>query len=98
MTLRYGRIGAPVQREGRRKKDAVVLCVSVDLPFAAGRFCTLEGLKDVIPASAFRSSEFARSYGVELVDGPLKGLLTRAVVIIDSDRKVIYRELVDDYR
>ncbi|ANU64108.1 thiol peroxidase [Muribaculum intestinale] len=78
------------------KKDAVVLCVSVDLPFAAGRFCTLEGLKDVIPASAFRSSEFARSYGVELVDGPLKGLLTRAVVIIDADRKVIYRELVDE--
>ena len=58
---------------------------------------TLEGLKDVIPASAFRSSGVrARSYGVELVDGPLKGLLTRAVVIIDSDRKVIYRELVDE--
>lgn len=78
------------------KKDAVVLCVSVDLPFAAGRFCTLEGLKDVIPASAFRSPEFAREYGVELVDGPLKGLLTRAVIILDADHKVIYRELVDE--
>lgn len=89
-------IGAPVQREGRRKKGCrSALCVG-RLPFAAGRFCTLEGLKDVIPASAFRSSEFARSYGVELVDGPLKGLLTRAVVIIDADRKVIYRELVDE--
>ncbi len=82
--------------QAAEKKDAVVLCISADLPFAAGRFCTLEGLKDVIPASAFRSPEFARDYGVELVDGPLKGLLTRAVLILDPDRKVIYRELVDE--
>ena len=82
--------------QAAEKKDAVVLCISADLPFAAGRFCTLECLKDVIPASAFRSPEFARDYGVELVDGPLKGLLTRAVLILDPDRKVIYRELVDE--
>lgn len=82
--------------QAAEKKDAVVLCISADLPFAAGRFCTLEGLKNVIPASAFRSPEFARDYGVELVDGPLKGLLTRAVLILDPDRKVIYRELVDE--
>lgn len=78
------------------KKDAVVLCVSMDLPFAAQRFCTIENINDVYPASAFRSPEFAKEYGVELVDGPLKGLLTRAVVIIDENGKVIYRDLVNE--
>ncbi len=78
------------------KKDAVVLCVSMDLPFAAKRFCTIENINDVYPASAFRSPEFAKEYGVELVDGPLKGLLTRAVVIIDENGKVIYRDLVNE--
>ena len=78
------------------KDGAVVLCVSVDLPFAAGRFCSAEGIKDVTPASAFRSPEFGQEYGVMLVDGPLKGLLTRAVVILDENRKVIYRELVEE--
>lgn len=78
------------------KKDAVVLCVSMDLPFAAQRFCTIENINNVYPASAFRSPEFAKEYGVELVDGPLKGLLTRAVVIIDENGKVIYRDLVNE--
>lgn len=78
------------------KKNAVVLCVSMDLPFAAQRFCTIENINDVYPASAFRSPEFAKKYGVELVDGPLKGLLTRAVVIIDENGKVIYRDLVNE--
>lgn len=78
------------------KKDAIMLCVSMDLPFAAQRFCTVENIKNVIPASAFRSPEFAKEYGVELVDGPLKGLLARAVVIIDENGKVIYRQLVDE--
>ena len=78
------------------KKDAVVLCVSMDLPFAAQRFCTIENINDVYPASAFRSPEFAKEYGVELVDGPLKGLLTRAVMIIDENGKVIYRDLVNE--
>lgn len=78
------------------KKDAVVLCVSMDLPFAAKRFCTLENINDVYPASAFRSPEFAKGYGVELVDGPLKGLLTRAVIIIDEKGTVIYRDLVNE--
>ena len=78
------------------KKDAVVLCVSMDLPFAAKRFCTLENINNVYPASAFRSPEFTKEYGVELVDGPLKGLLTRAVIIIDENGKVIYRDLVSE--
>lgn len=73
-----------------------VLCVSMDLPFAAQRFCSAEGIKDVVPASAFRSPEFVKNYGVELVDGPLKGLLARAVLIVDKDGKIIYRELVEE--
>ena len=85
-----------INEKAAEKDGAVVLCVSVDLPFAAGRFCSAEGIKDVIPASAFRSPEFGQEYGVMLVDGPLKGLLTRAVIILDENRKVIYRELVEE--
>ena len=77
-------------------ENTVVLCVSMDLPFAAGRFCEVEGLKDVIPASAFRSPMFGEKYGLTLVDGPLAGLLARAGIVIDADRKVVYRELVEE--
>ncbi len=83
-------------QEASTLSDTVVLCVSMDLPFAAGRFCEAEGLKDVIPASAFRSPSFAEKYGLELVDGPLAGLLTRAVIILDGDRNVIYTDLVNE--
>ncbi|MCH5318830.1 MAG: thiol peroxidase [Paramuribaculum sp.] len=76
--------------------DTVVLCISMDLPFAMARFCTLEGLKDVTPASAFRSPEFSKEYGVQLVDGPLKGLLTRVVLIVDKDGKIIFRDVVEE--
>ncbi len=60
------------------------------------RFCTLEGLADVIPASAFRSPMFGQRYGVQLCDGPLAGLLARAVIVLDKDRKVLYRQLVEE--
>lgn len=76
--------------------DVVVLGVSMDLPFAAGRFCTLNDIKNVTPASAFRDPSFARNYGVEIVDGPLKGLLARAVIIIDREGNIKYRELVNE--
>lgn len=82
--------------EAAEKKGAVVLCVSMDLPFAAKRFCEAEGIKDVIACSAFRAPEFIQKYGLQLVDGPLTGLLARAVIIIDENGKVIYRELVDE--
>lgn len=65
-----------------------VLCVSKDLPFASARFCTVNGIENVRTASAFRS-DFGRNYGVELVDGPLRGLFARAVVVIDENRKII---------
>lgn len=77
-------------------KDTVVLCVSMDLPFAAGRFCSAEGLKDVIPASAFRSPMFAQKYGIQIVDGPLAGLLARSVVVIDENRHVVFVQLVEE--
>lgn len=76
--------------------DVAVICVSMDLPFAMSRFCTIEGIKDVTAASAFRSPDFVRDYGVEIVDGPLAGLLARAVVVLDENRNVIYRELVEE--
>lgn len=76
--------------------NTVVLCVSMDLPFAAGRFCSAEGIKDVTPASAFRSPIFGQQYGLTLIDGPLAGLLARAVIILDENRNVIYRELVSE--
>lgn len=76
--------------------NTVVLAVSMDLPFAAGRFCTAHDIKNVIPASAFRHPEFIKNYGVEIIDGPLKGLLARAVIIIDEEGKISYRELVSE--
>lgn len=83
-------------REAASLPDTVVLAVSVDLPFAAGRFCTANGIENVTPASAFREQDFIDNYGVKLIDGPLKGLLARAVIIIDKDGTIRYRELVDD--
>jgi thiol peroxidase len=77
-------------------KGAKVLCVSMDLPFAASRFCAAEGLNDVVPASAFRSPGFGRDFGVSLLDGPLKGLLARAVVIVDGAGKVLHSQLVPE--
>ncbi len=77
-------------------ENTVVLGVSVDLPFAAGRFCAAEGIENVVTASAFRNPEFAADYGVLMVDGPLKGLLARSVVVVDADGKVAYTELVPE--
>jgi len=73
----------------------VVLVISADLPFAQSRFCETEGLKNVIPLSAFRST-FAEDYGVKLTDTFLAGLTARAIVIIDEHDKVIYSQLVNE--
>ena len=75
--------------------NTVVLLVSADLPFAQCRFCTAEGLSNVKPLSAFRSS-FADDYGVRLTDSLLAGLTARAVVVIDGQDRVIYTELVPE--
>jgi thioredoxin-dependent peroxiredoxin len=76
--------------------NAVVICVSADLPFAHARFCGAEGLDHVVSASTFRSPEFGDAYGVRITDGPLAGLMARAVVVIDGQGKVVYTELVEE--
>lgn len=77
-------------------KDTVVLAISKDLPFAQGRFCSAEGIENVVPLSDFRFSDFDESYGVLMADGPLSGLLARAVVVVGKDGKVAYTELVPE--
>ena len=72
-----------------------VLCVSKDLPFAMSRFCGAEGIDNVTSASAFRDS-FGEDYGVTIVDGPMAGLLARAVVVVAADGTVTYTELVPE--
>ena len=79
-----------------RHKNAVVVCVSMDLPFAHARFCGAEGLENVISASAFRNPEFGTDYGIRITDGPLAGLFARAVVVIDEGGTVIYSQLVSE--
>jgi len=75
--------------------NTVVLIVSADLPFAQCRFCTAEGLKNVIPLSTFRSN-FAEDYGVKLLDSVLAGLTARAVLVINEKDQVIYSQLVNE--
>ncbi|AZA11537.1 thiol peroxidase [Corynebacterium gerontici] len=75
--------------------NTVVLCVSEDLPFAFARFCGAEGINNVVPASAFRSS-FAEDFGVKLEDSPLKGLMARAVIVADESGTVKHVELVEE--
>ncbi len=83
-------------RRASEVASIVVLCISADLPFAAARFCTTEGLANVVPASCFRAPEFGQAYGLTLVDGPLKGLLARAIVVVDEKGMVKYTELVPE--
>lgn len=73
----------------------VVVCVSKDLPFAQARFCGAEGIDDVVMGSAFRSG-FGEDYGVTLADGPMAGLLARAVVVSDESGRVIHSQLVEE--
>jgi thiol peroxidase len=74
--------------------NTVVICISADLPFAAERFCTTEGLKNVYTASVFRDQSFGKIYGVTFTDGPLKGLLSRAVVVVNPEGNVSYTQQV----
>jgi thioredoxin-dependent peroxiredoxin len=76
--------------------NTVVLVVSADLPFAAKRFCTTEGLANVVTLSMMRSKDFARDYGVLLEDGPLAGLCARAVVVLDEQDRVVHAQLVPE--
>ena len=77
-------------------EETVVLCISADLPFAHSRFCEVEGLNDVHPLSVFRDHQFGEAYGLRITTGPLTGLLSRAVVIIDKEGKIKYTEQVPE--
>ena len=81
-----------------RFPNAVVLCASLDLPFAHSRFCESEGIKDVIPVTELRNRVFGDRYGVRIIDGPLAGLLARAVVVIDENQTVIYSKLIAELK
>lgn len=82
------------QRAGALENTTVV-CVSMDLPFAAARFCGAEGIDGVVTASGFRST-FGTDYGVTMADGPLAGLYSRSVVVLDTDGTVLYTEQVPE--
>lgn len=75
--------------------NSVVLCISKDLPFAQSQFCGAEGIKNVVMLSDFRT-DFGHQYGVQMADGPLQGLLSRAVVVINPEGKIIYEEQVPE--
>jgi thiol peroxidase len=76
--------------------DAVVLLVTSDLPFAQRRFCEAEGLDAVVPLSVMRDRNFAKDWGLLMTDGPLRGLVARAVFVLDENDRVVYSELVPE--
>lgn len=78
------------------RTDVVVLNVSADLPFAARRFCQDNNITNVVTLSQFRNQNFGQDYGVRYTTGPLAGILSRAIVVIGKDGKVIYTEQVAD--
>jgi thioredoxin-dependent peroxiredoxin len=77
-------------------ENTTVLCVSKDLPFAHKRFCTTEGLENVYGASQYRDHGFTDNYPVEILEGPLTGLMSRAVVVINEEGNVVYTEQVNE--
>jgi thioredoxin-dependent peroxiredoxin len=77
-------------------RNSIVLVISADLPFAMSRFCSAEGLSNVVTLSTFRNHDFHAGYGVDVADGPLKGLTARAVVVLDENNKVLHSELVPE--
>ena len=79
-------------------ENTKVLCFSRDLPFAQKRFCGAEGLDNVLTLSDFNTGDFGKDYGLELIDGPMKGLHARAVVVLDENHKVTHVELVPDIK
>ncbi|WP_428607046.1 thiol peroxidase [Sedimenticola sp.] len=78
------------------RDDAVAMVISADLPFAQGRFCETEGLKNVVTLSLMHDQQFAKDYGVLITDGPLRGITCRAVVVVDENGTVTYTQLVPE--
>jgi thiol peroxidase len=82
--------------EAAKLNNTVVLCISRDLPFAQKRFCAAEGINNVIMGSEYRDSSFSDAYGIRITDGPLAGLFSRAIVVVDEQGRVIYAEQVPE--
>lgn len=96
-SLDTGTCAASVRRfnaEAAQMDNTKVLCISKDLPFAQARFCGAEGLENVETLSDFRYNTFCKDYGVGMIDGPLAALMSRAVVVLDEQGKVLYNEQV----
>ena len=83
-------------REASELKNTKVLCISKDLPFAHARFCGAEGLENVISLSDFKTGNFGKDYGVSFINGPLEGLLSRSIVVLDENGIVKYTEQVSE--
>ncbi|KJD34231.1 thiol peroxidase [Tamlana sedimentorum] len=82
--------------EASELENTKVLCISKDLPFAQDRFCGAEGLDNVINLSDFKTGTFGKDYGVEFINGPLEGLLSRSVVVLNESGEVIHTEQVSE--
>jgi len=98
-SLDTGTCAASVRRfnkEATELKNTKVLCISRDLPFAQARFCGAEGLNNVITLSDFATHEFGKDYRLEITTGPLAHLLSRAVIVLDENHKVIYTQQVPE--
>lgn len=78
--------------------NIAVLVISADLPFAASRFCTAEGINNVVTLSTMRGGDFKAKYGVDIASGPLKGATARAVIVLDENNKVLHSELVPEIK
>ncbi len=76
--------------------DTMVLCISRDLPFAQARFCGAEGIENVVMLSDFKTGQFGNDYGLNIIDGPLNGLNSRCVIIIDTEGQIAYTEQVSE--
>ncbi len=82
--------------EASKIPNAKIIIVSMDLPFAAGRFCTTEGIENLDVCSDFRTKEFGAAYGLTIADSVVRGLLARAVLVVGKDGRVAYKELVSE--
>jgi len=78
------------------KANVMVLAITKDLPFASSRFCTTEGITNVVALSAFRDTAFGKAYGIEMLDGPFAGLYARCLVVVDENGIVKYTQLVPE--
>jgi thiol peroxidase len=81
-------------KEAANLSNTIVLCISRDLPFAQKRFCGAEGIENVVMLSDFNTGAFGKDYGLELIDGALKGLHSRCVIVIDENGTITYTEQV----